>query len=220
MKFFIDTANVEEIRKAWDVGVIDGVTTNPSLISKENREPVGLLREICGIVDGPVSAEAVSLSAVEMVKEAGVLAGIHKNIVVKIPMTEEGLKAVKKLSAAGIKTNVTLVFSAGQALLAAKAGATYVSPFVGRLDDIGHPGMDLIRDMIDIFDNYMFRTEVIVASIRNPLHVLDAARIGAHIATIPYSVITQLLKHPLTDIGIEKFLKDWEKVKGRENAGI
>lgn len=215
MKFFIDTANVEEIRKAWDVGVIDGVTTNPSLISKENREPVGLLREICGIVDGPVSAEAVSLSAVEMVKEAGVLAGIHKNIVVKIPMTEEGLKAVKKLSAAGIKTNVTLVFSAGQALLAAKAGATYVSPFVGRLDDIGHPGMDLIRDMIDIFDNYMFRTEVIVASIRNPLHVLDAARIGAHIATIPYSVITQLLKHPLTDIGIEKFLKDWEKVKGR-----
>lgn len=215
MKFFIDTANVEEIRKAWDVGVIDGVTTNPSLISKENREPVGLLREICGIVDGPVSAEAVSLSAGEMVKEAGVLAGIHKNIVVKIPMTEEGLKAVKKLSAAGIKTNVTLVFSAGQALLAAKAGATYVSPFVGRLDDIGHSGMDLIRDMIDIFDNYMFRTEVIVASIRNPLHVLDAARIGAHIATIPYSVITQLLKHPLTDIGIEKFLKDWEKVKGR-----
>lgn len=215
MKFFIDTANVEEIRKAWDVGVIDGVTTNPSLISKENREPVGLLREICGIVDGPVSAEAVSLSAGEMVKEAGVLAGIHKNIVVKIPMTEEGLKAVKKLSAAGIKTNVTLVFSAGQALLAAKAGATYVSPFVGRLDDIGHPGMDLIRDMIDIFDNYMFRTEVIVASIRNPLHVLDAARIGAHIATIPYSVITQLLKHPLTDIGIEKFLRDWEKVKGR-----
>lgn len=215
MKFFIDTANVEEIRKAWDVGVIDGVTTNPSLISKENREPVGLLREICGIVDGPVSAEAVSLSAGEMIKEAGVLAGIHKNIVVKIPMTEEGLKAVKKLSAAGIKTNVTLVFSAGQALLAAKAGATYVSPFVGRLDDIGHPGMDLIRDMIDIFDNYMFRTEVIVASIRNPLHVLDAARIGAHIATIPYSVITQLLKHPLTDIGIEKFLRDWEKVKGR-----
>ncbi len=215
MKFFIDTANVEEIRKAWDVGVIDGVTTNPSLISKENREPVGLLREICGIVDGPVSAEAVSLSAGEMVKEAGGLAGIHKNIVVKIPMTEDGLKAVKKLSAAGIKTNVTLVFSAGQALLAAKAGATYVSPFVGRLDDIGHSGMDLIRDMIDIFDNYMFRTEVIVASIRNPLHVLDAARIGAHIATIPYSVITQLLKHPLTDIGIEKFLKDWEKVKGR-----
>lgn len=220
MKFFIDTANVEEIRKAWDVGVIDGVTTNPSLISKENREPVGLLRDICGIVDGPVSAEAVSLSAGDMIKEAGVLAGIHKNIVVKIPMTEEGLKAVKKLSAAGIKTNVTLVFSAGQALLAAKAGATYVSPFVGRLDDIGHSGMDLIRDMIDIFDNYMFRTEVIVASIRNPLHVLEAAKIGAHIATIPYSVITQLLKHPLTDIGIEKFLKDWEKVKGRENAGI
>lgn len=220
MKFFIDTANLGEIRKAWETGVIDGVTTNPSLISKEDMDPVDLLKGICSIVDGPVSAEAVSLAADEMVKEAGTLAGIHKNIVVKIPMTEDGLKAVKKLSAAGIKTNVTLVFSAGQALLAAKAGATYVSPFVGRLDDIGHTGMDLIRDMIDIFDNYMFRTEVIVASIRNPLHVLDAAKIGAHIATIPYSVITQLLKHPLTDIGIEKFLKDWEKVKGRKNAGI
>lgn len=216
MKFFIDTANVNEIKKAWDVGVIDGVTTNPSLISKENRNPVELFKEICSIVDGPVSAEAVSMKAEEMFNEAEELSSIHKNIVVKIPMTEEGLKAVKRLSNRGIKTNVTLVFSPGQALLAAKAGATYASPFVGRLDDIGHTGMDLVRDMIEIFDNYMFKTEVIVASIRNPLHVIEAAKIGAHVATIPYSVITQLIKHPLTDIGIERFLKDWEKVPGRQ----
>lgn len=216
MKFFIDTANVNEIKKAWDVGVIDGVTTNPSLISKENRNPVELFKEICSIVDGPVSAEAVSMKAEEMFNEAEELSRIHKNIVVKIPMTEEGLKTVKRLSNKGIKTNVTLVFSPGQALLAAKAGATYASPFVGRLDDIGHTGMDLIRDMIEIFDNYMFKTEVIVASIRNPLHVIEAAKIGAHVATIPYSVITQLIKHPLTDIGIERFLKDWEKVPGRQ----
>lgn len=215
MKFFIDTANVSEIKKAWDVGVIDGVTTNPSLISKENRDPVELLKEICGIVHGPVSAEAVSMKAEDMVKEAQSLAKIHENIVVKIPMTEEGLKAVKKLSGMGIKTNVTLVFSSGQALLAAKAGATYVSPFVGRLDDIGHTGIDLVSDMMQIFENYMFATEIIVASIRNPLHVIEAAKIGAHIATIPYSVITQLTRHPLTDLGIEKFLKDWEKVPGR-----
>ena len=215
MKFFIDTANVSEIKKAWDVGVIDGVTTNPSLISKENRDPVELLKEICGIVHGPVSAEAVSMKAEDMVKEAQSLAKIHENIVVKIPMTEEGLKAVKKLSGMGIKTNVTLVFSSGQALLAAKAGAAYVSPFVGRLDDIGHTGMDIVGDMMQIFENYMFTTEIIVASIRNPLHVIEAAKIGAHIATIPYAVITQLTKHPLTDIGIEKFLKDWEKVPGR-----
>jgi transaldolase len=215
MKFFIDTANVAEIRKAWDVGVIDGVTTNPSLISREKRDPVELLKEICSIVDGPVSAEAVSMTAEEMVKEAGTLAKIHANIVVKIPMTEEGLKAVKRLSGMGIKTNVTLIFSAGQALLAAKAGATYASPFVGRLDDISQTGMDLISDMMEIYDNYMFATEIIVASIRNPLHVIEAAKIGAHIATIPYSVIAQLAKHPLTDIGIEKFLKDWEKVPGR-----
>lgn len=216
MKFFIDTANVNEIKKAWDIGVIDGVTTNPSLISKENRNPVELFKEICSIVDGPVSAEAVSMKAEEMFNEAEELSSIHKNIVVKIPMTEEGLRAVKRLSNKGIKTNVTLVFSPGQALLAAKAGATYASPFVGRLDDIGHTGMDLIRDMIEIFDNYMFKTEVIVASIRNPLHVIEAAKIGAHVATIPYSVITQLIKHPLTDIGIERFLKDWEKVPGRQ----
>ena len=212
MKFFIDTANIEEIRKAWDLGVIDGVTTNPSLISKEGKDPIKLLREICTIVNGPVSAEAVTMTADEMVKEAKSLSKIHKNIVVKIPMIEEGLKAVKKLSAMGIKTNVTLVFSSSQALLAAKAGATFVSPFVGRLDDISHVGMDIVGDILDIYENYMFSTEVIVASIRNPLHVVDAARMGAHIATIPYSVIIQLLKHPLTDIGLKKFLKDWEKV--------
>jgi len=212
MKFFIDTANVAEIKKAWEVGVIDGVTTNPSLISKENRDPIDLLREICGIVDGPVSAEAVSLKSDEMVKEAEALAKIHKNIVVKIPMTEEGLRATKKLSGMGIKTNVTLVFSPSQALLAAKAGATYVSPFVGRLDDISHYGMGLVQEIMTIYENYMFDTQIIVASIRNPLHVVEAAKMGAHVATIPYSVIVQLTKHPLTDIGIERFLKDWEKV--------
>lgn len=212
MKFFIDTANVEEIKKAWGVGVIDGATTNPSLISKENRNPIDLLKEICSIVDGPVSAEAVSLKSDEMVKEAEELSKIHENIVVKIPMTEEGLRAVKRLSSAGIKTNVTLIFSASQALLAAKAGATYVSPFVGRLDDISHTGMEIVKDIQNIYENYLFDTEIIVASIRNPLHVIEAAKIGADIATIPYSVITQLIKHPLTDIGIDRFLKDWEKV--------
>ncbi len=212
MKFFIDTANVEQIKKAWSLGVIDGVTTNPSLISKEGREAVSLLKEICSIVNGPVSAEAVSMNSDEMVKEAKFLSEIHENIVVKIPMTEDGLKAVKRLSVMGIKTNVTLIFSPIQALLAAKAGATYVSPFVGRLDDISHFGMDIVSDIVDIFENYMFKTEIIVASIRNPLHVLEAAKMGAHVATIPYSVIIQLIKHPLTDIGIERFLKDWEKV--------
>ena len=212
MKFFIDTANIEEIKKAWGLGVIDGVTTNPSLVSKEGKDPVALLREICSIVNGPVSAEAVTMTADEMVREAKALAKIHKNIVVKIPMIEEGLRAVKKLSGMGIKTNVTLVFSPSQALLAAKAGASYVSPFVGRLDDISHVGMGIVSDIIEIYENYMFNTEVIVASVRNPLHVVEAARMGAHIATIPYSVIIQLIKHPLTDIGIQKFLKDWEKV--------
>lgn len=215
MKFFIDTANVEEIRNAWDLGVIDGVTTNPSLISKEGREAVSLLKEICSIVTGPVNAEAVSMIADEMVEEAGSLSKIHENIVVKIPMTADGLKAVKKLSGIGIRTNVTLIFSPTQALLAAKAGASYVSPFVGRLDDISHSGMDLVGEIADIYGNYMFHTEIIVASIRNPLHVVEAAKMGAHIATIPYSVIIQLIKHPLTDIGIEKFLKDWEKVPKR-----
>lgn len=215
MKFFIDTANVSEIRKAWDVGVIDGVTTNPSLISKENRDPLELLKEICEIVNGPVSAEAVSLKADDMVREAEELSRTHPNIVVKIPMTEEGLRAVKRLSAEGIKTNVTLVFSPSQALLAAKAGATYVSPFVGRMDDISHTGMNIVSEILEIYDNYMFKTEIIVASIRNPLHVVEAAKMGAHVATIPYSVIQQLIKHPLTDIGIERFLKDWEKVPRR-----
>jgi transaldolase len=210
MKFFIDTANIEEIKKAWELGVINGVTTNPSLISKEKTEPVALFKEICAIVDGPISAEVIGTKADEMVKEAEDLAKIHENIVVKIPIIEEGLKAVKRLTAAGIKTNVTLIFSPGQALLAAKAGATYVSPFVGRLDDISHNGLDIVADIQTIYKNYDFDTEIIVASIRNPLHVIEAALIGADIATIPYSVIGQLIKHPLTDIGLEKFLKDWE----------
>jgi len=212
MKFFIDTANTDEIKKAWDLGVIDGVTTNPSLMAKEGKDPVAVLKTICGIVDGPVNAEVIGLTADVMIKEAKTLAKIHKNIVIKIPMIEEGLKAVKKLSAQGIRTNVTLIFSATQALLAAKAGASYVSPFVGRLDDITHDGMELVGQIIDIYDNYLFETEIIVASVRNPLHVLDAAMMGADIATIPFAVIKQLARHPLTDIGLEKFLKDWEKV--------
>ena len=212
MKFFIDTANAEEIKKAWELGVIDGVTTNPSLMAKEGKDPVLVLKTICNIVSGPVNAEVVGLTADVMIKEAKTLSKIHKNIVIKIPMIEEGLKAVKKLSTQGIKTNVTLIFSATQALLAAKAGASYVSPFVGRLDDISHDGMEIVAQIIDIYDNYLFETEIIVASIRNPLHVLDAAMMGADIATIPYSVIAQLAKHPLTDIGLQKFLKDWEKV--------
>lgn len=216
MKFFIDTANLEEIRKATSLGVIDGVTTNPSLLAKEKRDPVELLKEICSIVSGPVSAEAVSTKAEEIIKEAKELSKIAPNIVIKIPMTEYGLIAVKNLSSEGIKTNVTLVFSPSQALIAAKAGATYVSPFVGRLDDISHTGMDLVADIITIYENYLFETEVIVASIRNPLHVVEAAKIGAHIATIPYNVIIQLLKHPLTDIGIERFLKDWGTLQRSE----
>jgi transaldolase len=216
MKFFIDTANIDEIKKAWELGVIDGVTTNPSLMAREGKDPVETFRAICNIVDGPVSAEVVGVNADEMVREAKILAKIHKNIVVKIPMIEEGLRAVKKLSKLGIRTNVTLIFSSTQALLAAKAGANYVSPFVGRLDDIGHVGMELVGEIIDIYENYMFNTEIIVASIRHPLHVVDAARMGADIATIPYSVISQLIKHPLTDIGLAKFLKDWEKVPSKK----
>ena len=212
MKFFIDTANIDEIKKAWELGVIDGVTTNPSLIAKEGKDPMQILKTICSIVNGPVNGEVVGITADAMLREASALAKIHKNIVVKIPMIEEGLKAVKKLSSMGIKTNVTLIFSANQALLAAKAGASYVSPFVGRLDDISHQGMDIVADIMEIYENYLFETEVIVASVRNPLHVLEAARMGAHIATIPYAVISQLAKHPLTDTGLAKFLKDWEKV--------
>jgi len=211
MKFFIDTANIDEIKKANDLGMVDGVTTNPSLVSKEGREFNGLIKEICDIVDGPVSAEVVSVDADGMVREAKDLAKLADNIVVKIPMIEEGLKAVKILSKEGINTNVTLCFSAIQALMAAKAGAAYISPFVGRLDDIGHRGMDLVDEILTVYDNYGFETEVIVASIRNPIHVLDAALMGADIATIPYKVIQQLAKHPLTDIGLEKFLADWKK---------
>ncbi len=211
MKFFIDTANVEEISKANDLGMVDGVTTNPSLVARENREFRGLIQEICGIVDGPVHAEVVSVEAEGMVSEARDLAALADNIVVKIPLIEEGLKAVKRLSAEGIKTNVTLCFSPVQALMAAKAGADYISPFVGRLDDISAPGMELVEQIVTIYDNYGFETEVIVASVRNPLHVVEAALMGADIATIPYKVIQQLIKHPLTDIGLEKFLADWKK---------
>jgi transaldolase len=213
MKFFIDTANVKEIREAASIGVVDGVTTNPSLVSKEGRDFKQVIIEICSIVDGPISAEAVSLEADKMVVEGTDLAKIHKNIVVKLPMTKEGLKATKILAGKGIRVNMTLVFSPAQALLAAKVGAAYVSPFVGRLDDISHDGMDLVRQVVKIFDNYGYPTEVIVASVRHPLHVVDAALAGAHIATIPFSVIDQIVKHPLTDIGIEKFLADWEKLE-------
>ncbi|MBZ4664146.1 MAG: tal [Caloramator sp.] len=212
MKLFIDTANVDEIREAERLGIICGVTTNPSLIAKEGRDFVEVVKEITEIVDGPISAEVISLEAEGMIREARELAKIHKNIVIKIPMTLEGLKAVKVLSKEGIKTNVTLIFSSAQALLAAKAGATYVSPFVGRLDDIGHNGMTLIEEIVRIFDNYGIETEIIAASIRHPMHVVEAALAGAHIATVPYKVLVQMAKHPMTDIGIEKFLKDWETV--------
>jgi transaldolase len=213
MKFFIDTANVEEIKKGIALGMVDGVTTNPSLVAKEPRPFVEILTEICALVTGPVSAEVISLDAQGMVEEARELVKIADNIVIKIPMIEEGLKAVKQLTAEGIKTNVTLIFSASQALLAAKAGATYVSPFVGRLDDISVNGLDLISDIMTILRNYGFATEVIVASVRNPMHVVESALLGADIATLPYKVIAQLAKHPLTDIGMQQFLADWEKRK-------
>jgi transaldolase len=213
MKFFIDTANVKEIREAASLGVVDGVTTNPSLVAKEGRDFREVIAEICSIVDGPISAEAVSLKAEEMVAEAEGLAKLHRNIVVKLPMTKDGLKATKVLAGKGIRVNMTLVFSPMQALLAAKVGAAYVSPFVGRLDDISHSGMDLVTQIVQIYENYDYATEVIVASVRNPLHVVDAALAGAHIATIPFGVIDQLVKHPLTDIGIEKFLADWKKLQ-------
>lgn len=212
MKFFIDTANVEEIKKANALGLLDGVTTNPSLVSKEGREFKELITEICGIVDGPVNAEVVSKDAEGMIKEAKELVKLADNIAVKIPLIEEGLKATKALSGEGIKTNVTLCFSPIQALMAAKAGAAYISPFIGRLDDLSQRGMDLVEQIAAIYDNYGFDTEVIVASIRNPVHVLDAALVGADIATLPYKVMEQLIKHPLTDIGLEKFLADWEKM--------
>ena len=210
MKFFIDTANIEEIKEANELGVICGVTTNPSLIAKEGRDFVQVVKEISEIIDGPISAEVISLNHEGMVEEAQKLVKIHKNIVIKLPMTLEGLKATKVLSSQGIKTNVTLIFSATQALLAARAGATYVSPFVGRLDDIGLNGLELISEIVDIFDASDIETQIIVASVRNPIHVSQAARLGADIATVPYKVIEQMTKHPLTDKGIENFIKDWE----------
>jgi transaldolase len=212
MKFFIDSADVKEIRAAHEMGCLDGVTTNPSLLAKVGRPLEEAIREICSIVDGPVSAECVSLEAPALIAEGRQLAKIHENVVVKIPMGVEGMKAVKALTAEGIRTNVTLCFSPNQALLCAKAGATYVSPFVGRLDDISLDGMELIGQIIEIYGNYDFHTQVLVASIRNPVHVVTAARMGADVATIPYSVLAQLAQHPLTEIGIKKFLADWEKV--------
>ena len=217
MKFFIDTANLDEIKDAYDLGVLDGVTTNPSLIAKEGIAGRDAFKnhflKICEIVQGPVSAEGVCCDLEGMLREARELSAIDPNVVVKIPMTTVGLRAVKTLSGEGVQTNVTLIFPPLQALLAAKAGATYISPFVGRLDDISQEGMSLVREILDIFSNYLFETEVIVASVRNPLHVLTAARLGADIATIPFKVIEQLARHPLTDLGIEKFLQDWKKVE-------
>jgi transaldolase len=212
MKIFIDSANIKEIREAVSLGVIDGVTTNPSLIAKEKRPTQDILKEICSVVSGPISAEVISLETEGMVNEARSLSKIAKNIVVKVPLTKDGIKAVRVLSKEGIKTNTTLCFSANQALLVAKAGADYVSPFIGRLDDISQSGMELIRNIKTIFNNYGFKTQIIVASVRNPVHVLDAALIGADIATIPFGVIEQLIKHPLTDIGIQRFLEDYKKI--------
>lgn len=213
MKLFVDTANVDEIREANDWGVICGVTTNPSLVAKEGRDFIEVLKEICDIVDGPISAEVISTHHEGMVEEAKRLAAVHSNVVIKIPMTPEGLKAVKILNQQGIKTNVTLIFSAAQALLAARAGATYVSPFVGRLDDVANEGMQVVKDIADIFLLHDIPTQIIAASIRHPIHVIEAAKAGAHIATVPYKILQQMFSHPLTDIGIERFLKDWEGVK-------
>jgi transaldolase len=213
MKLFIDTANVSEIKEAASWGIIDGVTTNPSLIAKEGRDFAQVVKEICAIVDGPVSAEVLSPDAPGMLKEAQPLIKIHPNVAVKIPMTLEGLKAVKELSAQGVKTHITLVFSANQALLAAKAGATFISPFVGRLDDVSEYGIGLIEEIVQIYGNYDLPTQVLAASIRTPLHVLDCAKIGAHIATVPFNVLKMLAQHPLTDIGIKKFNDDWAKAK-------
>lgn len=215
MKFFIDTANVDEIKEVNSWGIVDGVTTNPSLIAKEGRNFEEVVKEITEIVDGPISAEVVSLESEGMISEARELAKIHENIIIKIPMTKEGLKAVSKLTKEGIKTNVTLVFTANQALMAAKAGATYVSPFIGRLDDISSEGMILIEDISRIFDIYGIKTEIIAASIRHPMHVVNCALSGADVATIPYKVFNQMLNHPLTDSGIERFLADWETVKDK-----
>lgn len=211
MKFFLDSANISEIKESVALGLIDGITTNPSLVSKEKKDFRKLIEEICQIVDGPISAEVVATDEEGMIEEGRSLAQIHKNVVVKVPMTANGLKATRRFAKEGIRVNVTLIFSPAQALLAAKAGATYVSPFIGRLDDVGQVGMDLIDQIVTIFSNYNFKTEVLVASIRNPIHVIEAAQIGAHVATMPFAVLQQLMKHPLTDIGLAKFLSDWEK---------
>jgi len=219
MKIFLDTANIQEIKRAVEIGLIDGITTNPSLLSKEGKEPILQLKQIVKLVQGPVSAEVVSPDAQGMVKEAISLSKLGKNIVIKIPMCEQGLVAVRKLTDQGIKTNVTLIFSPSQALLAAKAGATYVSPFVGRIDDISGNGMELIEQIVTIFENYMFKTEVIVASIRHPVHFVQSALIGAHVATVPFNVLERLMRHPLTDKGIDAFNKDWEKLKHSLNRG-
>ena len=213
MKFFIDTANIEEIKEANSMGMADGVTTNPTLIAREKGNFEDIIKEICKIVDGPISAEVISLDTEGMLKEARHLASIHKNIVIKIPMTIDGIKATRQLSEEGIKTNVTLIFSPLQALMAAKAGATYVSPFIGRLDDISNEGLLLVEQIVEIFNNYAFETEVIVASVRNPLHVLDAALMGADIATIPFKVLSKFASHPLTDKGIKAFLDDWNRAQ-------
>jgi len=213
MRFFVDTANLNEIREAASLGILDGVTTNPSLVAKEGKPFKQTILDICNAVDGPVSVEVVATDAGGMCKEAHEYAAWHKNVVVKLPTTREGVKATKCLSGEGIKTNVTLCFSANQALLVAKAGATYVSPFVGRLDDISHVGMDLVRTIVQIYKNYDYQTQVLAASLRHPLHVVDAALAGAHVATMPFKVLDLMFKHPLTDRGLEQFLKDWEKAK-------
>ena len=218
MKIFLDTANIDEIRQAASLGVLDGVTTNPSLVAKESGEFRDMLREICSIVDGPVSAEVVAIDTEGMLREGRDLARIHQNIVVKIPMLPAGLRAIHQLRKEGIRTNCTLIFTPNQALLAAKAGAAMVSPFIGRLDDVSATGMDVIRDISAIFSNYDFETEILTASVRHPLHVIEAALAGSDIATMPYKVLEQMCKHPLTDVGLERFLADWEKVKARAKA--
>jgi len=221
MKIFLDTANINEIREAHSWGILDGVTTNPSLVAKEGKDFLDVVREICAIVQGPVSAEVVTTTAEEMIREGrDIMRRVGApNVVIKIPMIREGLRAIRTLSSEGIRVNTTLIFTAPQALLAAKAGAAFVSPFIGRLDDIGHVGMDIVRDLRAIFDNYDFKCEILAASIRNPLHVVDAARLGADIATMPFSVLEAIIKHPLTDIGLQRFLKDWEKLPQQMRKG-
>ncbi|MEZ4272000.1 MAG: fructose-6-phosphate aldolase [Myxococcota bacterium] len=215
MKLFIDTANIDEIREAASWGIIDGVTTNPSLIAQTGRDFRSVVAEICEIVDGPISAECVEITADKMIPEAREIAKMHPNIIVKVPLTQEGLKTVKAVSAEGIKTNVTLCFSPAQGLLAAKAGATYISPFIGRLDDVSDDGMEVVSDLVQIYANYGYKTQVLAASVRHPRHVVDSALCGAHVATVPFKILAQLVQHPLTDIGVEKFLKDWQKVPRR-----